>query len=72
MRRAITDIAPNKPVTKPHNQLLIGYVVTSPVHTYVTVLRYKCLRALHHRGLQEGRQVDKTLLAALVCNVNMA
>ena len=33
MRRAITDIAPNKPVTKPHNQLLIGYVVTSPVHT---------------------------------------
>jgi len=36
MRRPNTDSTPNKPVTLPRNQLLIGYVVTSPVHTVTT------------------------------------
>jgi hypothetical protein len=33
MRRAYTDIAPNKPVTLRRNQLLLRYGVTSRVHT---------------------------------------
>jgi hypothetical protein len=48
MRRPHTDSAPNMPVTLPRNQLLIRYVVMSPVHTvmilcYGTRHRYKCL-----------------------------
>jgi hypothetical protein len=39
MRWPNTDSTPNKPVTLPHNQLLICYVVTSPVHT-VTIRCY--------------------------------
>jgi hypothetical protein len=39
MRRPNTDSAPNMPVTLPRNQLLICYVVTSPVHT-VTIRYY--------------------------------
>jgi hypothetical protein len=35
MRRPNTDNAPNVPVTLPRNQLLIRYVVTSPVHDRV-------------------------------------
>ena len=51
MRRSNTDSAPNKPVTLPRNQLLIRYVVTSPVHTltirrYGTRKRYKCVLTL--------------------------
>jgi hypothetical protein len=34
MRRPNTDSAPNMSVTLPRNQLLIRYVVTSPVHTF--------------------------------------
>ena len=33
MRRPNTDNTPNKPVTLPRDQLLLHYVVTSPVHT---------------------------------------
>jgi hypothetical protein len=40
MRRPNTDSATNMPVTLPRNQLLIRYVVTSPVLTLDTVLRY--------------------------------
>jgi hypothetical protein len=39
MRRPNTDSAPNMPVTLQRNQLLIHYVVTSPVHT-VTIRCY--------------------------------
>jgi hypothetical protein len=39
MRRPNTDSAPNLPVTLPRKQLLIRYVVTSPVHT-VTIRCY--------------------------------
>jgi hypothetical protein len=39
MRRPNTDSAPNMPATLPRNQLLIRYVVTSPVHT-VTIRCY--------------------------------
>ena len=39
MRRPNTDNTPNKPLTLPLNQLLIRYVVTSPVHT-VTIRCY--------------------------------
>jgi hypothetical protein len=39
MRRPNTDSAPNMTVTLPHEQLLISYVVTSPVHT-VTIRCY--------------------------------
>jgi len=46
MRRPNTDSTSNKPVMLPRNQLLIRYVVTSPVHTvtircYVRRIRYK-------------------------------
>jgi hypothetical protein len=40
MRRPNTDSAPKMPVTLPRNQLLIHYVVTSPVHTVTIRLRY--------------------------------
>jgi hypothetical protein len=40
MRRPNTDSAPNMPVPLPRNELLIRYVITSPVHTHHTVLRY--------------------------------
>ena len=55
MRRRNTDSTPNKPVTLPRNQLLIRYVVTSPVHTvtircYVTRKRYKCVPTLRRRS----------------------
>ena len=51
MRRPNTDSTPNKPVTLAHNQLLIRYAVTSPVHTvtircYDTRYRYKCVSTL--------------------------
>jgi hypothetical protein len=39
MRRPNTDSAPNLPVTLLRNQLLIRYVVASPVHT-VTIRCY--------------------------------
>ena len=39
IRRPNTDSTPNKSVTLPRNQLLIRYVVTSPVHT-VTIRWY--------------------------------
>jgi hypothetical protein len=39
MRRPNIDSAPNMPITLPRNQLLIRYVVTSPVHT-VTIRCY--------------------------------
>jgi len=39
MRRPNTDGMLNKPVTLPHNQLLIRYTVMSPVHI-VTMWRY--------------------------------
>jgi hypothetical protein len=39
MRRPNTDNTPSKPLTLPLNQLLIRYVVTSPVHT-VTIRCY--------------------------------
>jgi hypothetical protein len=51
MRRPNTDSAPNKPVTLPRIQLLIRYVVMSPVPTvtircYGTRWRYKCVTTL--------------------------
>jgi hypothetical protein len=58
MRRPSTGSAPNTPVTLPRYQLLIRYVVMSPVHTakircYGTRLRYKCVptSGLHMAGL---------------------
>jgi len=47
MRRPNTDSTPKKRVTLPHNQRLIRYAGTSPVHTvtircYDTWQRYKC------------------------------
>jgi hypothetical protein len=39
MRRPNTDCAPNKPATSKRNQILIRYVVTSPVRT-VTIRCY--------------------------------
>jgi hypothetical protein len=53
MQRPNADSAPNMPVTLPRNQLLIRYVVTSPVHTatiqcYGTRLRYKCVTNFRH------------------------
>ena len=59
MRRPNTDSTPNKPVTLPRNQLLIRYVVTSPVRTvtirrYGTRWRYSCVPTL--TGFQLGKK----------------
>lgn len=47
MRQPITYSPANKPITLPHNQLLMRYVVMSPIHTvtiqcYAMRYRYKC------------------------------
>jgi hypothetical protein len=51
MRRPNTDSAPNMPVMLVRKQLLIRYVITSPVHTVTircqgTRKRYKCVPTL--------------------------
>jgi hypothetical protein len=42
MRRPNTDSAPDMPVTLPRNQLLIRYIITSPVHV-ITIRCYGTL-----------------------------
>jgi hypothetical protein len=58
MRRPNTYNTPRRPVTSPRDQLLMRYVVASPVHTvtircYDTRQRYKCVPTLRRHGYCE-------------------
>ena len=71
IRRPNTGSTPNKPVTLPRNQLLICYVVTSPVHTHDTVLRYAAMLqvCIHLNALWICGKSVTEMSAQILCSV---